>query len=331
MSNDFQYFWQNKNVVVLSGGVGGAKLVHGLARALPKDSLSVIVNTGDDFDFLSLWISPDLDTIMYTLSGRAPIARGWGIENDTFHVLDATKELGGPDWFLLGDQDLAVHILRTDKLRNGARFTDITRELLEAHNVSTAVFPMADTPHPTIIRDTDGVKHSFQDWLVKLRAKPVVQQVLFEGEGQASQETLDAIKQADLVILPPSNPFVSIDPILRLESVRDLLRDKPLIGVSPIINGKAVKGPLSNMISSLLNADPSATALAQYYDDLLGLYVVAPGDRCASSKVSQVEADIMMTDIAARDRLAREVLTLARAHDLVCDRGSRTARTPCTS
>lgn len=329
MSNDLHTFWQNKNVVVLSGGVGGAKLVHGLARALPKDSLRVIVNTGDDFEFLSLWISPDLDTIMYTLSERAPIDRGWGIENDTSNVFDAAKTLGAPDWFLLGDQDLAVNLMRTDKLRGGARLTEIMQELFRAHNLPANVLPMADTPNPTIIHDTDGEKHSFQDWLVKLRAVPTVQEVLFEGEGKASEETLQALRQADVVILPPSNPFVSIDPILRLNSVRALLRDKPVIGVSPIIGGKAVKGPLANMIPSLLGVAPSANALAHYYEDLLDLYIVAPGDLDETSTVPQTECDIMMTDVPARDRLAREVLTIA--HDLVSETPCQPTSAPCTS
>lgn len=317
MSNDLHSFWQNKNVVVLSGGVGGAKLVHGLARALPSDSLRVIVNTGDDFEFLSLWISPDLDTIMYTLSERAPIDRGWGIKDDTSRVFEAAKLLGAPDWFLLGDQDVAVNLLRTDKLRGGARLTEVTRELFRAHKLPTNVLPMADAPNPTVIRDSDGVKHSFQDWLVKLRAVPIAQEVLFEGEGHASEETLQAICAADLIILPPSNPFVSIDPILRLESVRDLLRTKPVIAVSPIIGGKAVKGPLATMIPSLLDVDASAHALANYYKDFLDLYVVAPEDLEETPPVPLVARDIMMSDISARDRLAREVLSLAQTHRLV--------------
>lgn len=336
MSNDLHSFWQNKNVVVLSGGVGGAKLVHGLARALPSDSLRVIVNTGDDFEFLSLWISPDLDTIMYTLSGRAPIDRGWGIEHDTSHVFDAAKNLGAPDWFLLGDQDLAVNLMRTDKLRSGARLTEVTQDLFRAHTLPTNVLPMADTPHPTFIRDSDGKTHSFQDWLVKLRAAPVAQEVLFEGRGEASEETLQAIRAADLVILPPSNPFVSIDPILRLESVRDLLRTKPVISVSPIIGGKAVKGPLATMIPSLLHMEASAHALANYYEDVLDLYIVAPGDLDETSTVPHVACDIMMSDITARDRLAHKVLSLARTHGLVGASAANTStgkatNAPCTS
>lgn len=319
MSHDFQSFWQRKKVLVLSGGVGGAKLVHGLTRILPETSLNIGVNTGDDFDWMGLWICPDLDTILYTLSERAPIDRGWGIANDTFHLLDALRDLGGPDWFMLGDQDLAVHLMRTHALRTGQSLSEVTTALFRAHKLRTQIFPMAETPQATRIEDLQGETHSFQDWLVKLRAVPKVKRVVFQGDGEPSHALMESIHAADLVILPPSNPFVSIDPILRLTGVRELLRIKPVIGVAPIIHGQAVKGPLAEMIPTLLSQPPTAHALAAYYEDLLDLYVVAPGDASSSCTVACVERDIMMRDIAARDRLAADVLDLARTHIFAAD------------
>lgn len=317
MTDALTEFWRDRRVVALSGGVGGAKLVHGLARVLPPDVLRVIVNTGDDFEWMSCWISPDLDTLMYTLSERAPIARGWGIEGDSFEVMQGLKDLGGPDWFSIGDQDLAVHLMRTHKLRQGETLTKITQDLLRAHALRTPLLPMSDTPQATIIEDQDGVRHSFQDWLVQLRAKPVVQRIHFEGDGQASDAVLQEIASADLVLLPPSNPFVSIDPILRLQGVRDALRNKVVVGVSPILGGAAVKGPLAEMIPPLLQEDASASALARYYADFLNLYVVSPGDLDADLAVPQVEADILMQDISARDRVAHEVLTQIQQRNIL--------------
>lgn len=317
MTDTLRRFWRDKQVLVLSGGVGGAKLVHGLARTLPDTSLQIAVNTGDDFDWMGLRICPDLDTILYTLSERAPVDRGWGIQNDTFRLLDALRELGGPDWFMLGDQDLAVHLLRTHALQSGRSLTEVTAQLFHAHALKTRVIPMADTPQATIIEDDQGRQHSFQDWLVKLRAKPVVHRVIFNGNHIPSDALLQAIDAADLVILPPSNPFVSLDPIFALTGVRDLLRTKPVIGVAPIVHGEAIKGPLAEMIPALLNQTSSACALAEYYEDLLDLYVVAPGEERTDRSVPLIARDIVMMDIAARDRLAREVLDLARTHNLV--------------
>lgn len=315
-------FWTNKRVVALSGGVGGAKLVHGLARVLPPDVLRVIVNTGDDFEWMGCWISPDLDTIMYTLSERAPIARGWGIEGDSFEVMQGLKELGGPDWFAIGDQDLAVHLMRTHAMRQGRSLTEITQDLFTAHTLRIPVLPMADSPQATIIEDTTGTQHSFQDWLVKLRAKPVVSRVIFAGDGQSTDAVLQEIATADLVMLPPSNPFVSIDPILRLRGVREALADKVVLGVSPIIDGAAVKGPLAEMIPPLLNEAPSASALAKYYADLLDLYVVSHGDQRDDFPVPHAQADILMQDIADRDRLARTVLALVQQRGLLAGSGA---------
>lgn len=316
MSNDFQNFWNTKQVLVLSGGVGGAKLVHGLARILPASSLSVAVNTGDDFDWMGLWICPDLDTVLYTLSERAPLERGWGIEGDSFQTLGALKRLGGPDWFLLGDQDLAVHLMRSNARQKGTSLSEITRQLFAAHKLRTRVFPMAETPHPTFIEDPSGHTYSFQDWLVRRRAEPVAHRVILEGDGTPSDALMQSIERADVVVLPPSNPFVSIDPILRLNGVRAALREKPVIGVAPILGDHAVKGPLAEMIPSLLQRPASAGALAEYYKDLLDLYLVAPGDHTSAGHVPLVECDILMRDVAGRERLAHDVLAEIRRRDL---------------
>lgn len=317
MTNDIQTFWKDKSILVLSGGVGGAKLVHGLARILPESSLSVAVNTGDDFDWMGLWICPDLDTVLYTLSGRAPLERGWGIEGDSFQTLSALKRLGGSDWFLVGDQDLSVHLLRNQARQEGVSLSEITRQLFAAHKLRTHVFPMAETPHPTFIEDPSGHTYSFQDWLVRRRAEPVAHRVILEGSGTPSDALVQSIEQADVVILPPSNPFVSIDPILRLDGVRAALRQKPVIGVAPILGDQAIKGPLAEMIPSLLQRPASVCALADYYRDLLDYYLVAPSDLGSACAVPLIGCDILMGDVAGRERLARDVLAEIRRHDLL--------------
>jgi LPPG:FO 2-phospho-L-lactate transferase len=299
-------------VVALAGGVGGARLVDGLDRALPAGSLAVIVNTGDDFHHWGLHISPDIDTVMYTLAGLAPEARGWGIEGDTFHVLEEAKRRGEPSWFQLGDRDLVTHLSRSAALARGASLTDVTAGLCSAVGVDRPILPMADQPRPTIIVTQDGRELAFQSWLVKERAAPAVRAVRHEGADRATRPVLQALDAADLVVICPSNPYVSIDPILTLRGIDERLRRIKTIAVSPIIDGKAVKGPLGTMITDIDGGKPSAKAVAARYEGLLDGYAVQRGDGFETA-FPVLETNILIESKTDRLTLARELLDFARS------------------
>ncbi|KPK17890.1 MAG: hypothetical protein AMJ62_00385 [Myxococcales bacterium SG8_38] len=299
------------NVVALAGGVGGARLVDGLDRVLPPGSLTVIVNTGDDFRHWGLHISPDLDTIMYTLAGLAPETRGWGIEGDTFRVLEEAKRRGEPDWFLLGDRDLVTHLMRSAGLSEARSLTEITRGLCAALGVSRRVLPMSDAPRPTIIVTQRGDEIAFQDWLIKEHAVPAVREVRQEGSDRATDLVLDAMESADLVVICPSNPYVSIDPILALHGVSDRIRQTTTVAVSPIVNRKAVKGPLARMIKDIEGRAPSAEAVAMHYEGLLDGFAVHHGDGF-QAPFPVLETSILISSKEERSTLARELIDFAR-------------------
>jgi LPPG:FO 2-phospho-L-lactate transferase len=265
-------------VVALSGGVGGARLLEGLCQALAPGSLTAIVNTGDDFEHLGLYICPDLDTVMYTLADLGDPTRGWGLEGETFAAMAMVRRLGGPDWFSLGDRDLATHLMRTAALRAGESLTAITARLCDRLGVPARVLPMADAPCRTLVETADEGVLPFQEWFVARRARPAVRAVRFEGQPQAGPGVLAAIESCQLVIIGPSNPYVSIDPILSLEGVRRALAGKPVVAVSPIVGGRAVKGPLATMIQQLSGSPPGAAAIARHYGALLCGLVVERGD-----------------------------------------------------
>lgn len=299
-------------VVCLSGGVGGARFLHGVAQALAPEQLTAVVNTGDDFSHWGLTVCPDLDTVMYTLGGHADEARGWGLADESFRTLEQMRKLGAPAWFALGDKDLATHLVRTEALRRGQSLTEVTAELCAAFGVKARVLPMCDAPRPTLL---DTFAHGvlpFQRWLVECGAPPV-RAVQFSGEHQASPQVLDALAQADLVLIGPSNPYVSIDPILTLAGVRACLSDKCVVAVSPIVHGRAVKGPLAHMLESLSGARPSAYAVAQHYGDLLRGFVVEEGDQGAFDGLPVLATRTVMGGAADRLRLAREVLAFAQS------------------
>lgn len=293
-------------VVALSGGVGGARLVDGLAAVLAPADLTVVVNTGDDFDHWGLRICPDLDTVMYTLAGLSDRAQGWGLAGESFRTLDAVRRLGGDAWFRLGDQDLGTHLVRTARLRAGEPLSAVTARLCAALEVGARVLPMAEAPRATIIETADG-DLGFQDWLVRARGAPVVTGVRFEGTRAPAAGVIAAIAAADLVVLTPSNPFVSLDPILTLDGVRAAVAAKPVVAVSPIVGGRAVKGPLAGMLESLAGIAPSAAAVAAHYGGLVGGWVVEHGDG-AEVPGRVVETATVMGDRADRARLAVEVL-----------------------
>ncbi|MCP4423586.1 MAG: 2-phospho-L-lactate transferase [Chloroflexi bacterium] len=300
----------NYNIVCLVGGVGGAKLADGLAQIAPPENLTVIVNTGDDFEHLGLTICPDLDTVMYTLAGVANTETGWGRAGESWRSIEETARLGGPDWFRLGDLDLATHLARTQMLREGEKLTAVTRSLSRHFNIQPTLLPMSDQPAPTIIETDDGPL-PFQTWFVKERWQPAVKQVILPKNARAAPSVMKALEYADLVFIAPSNPFVSIDPILNVYPIRPMLMDLPraVVAVSPIIGGQAVKGPAAKMMQER-NMPVTARAVAEYYGDLIDGFVYDQQDAGTLDgvDVAQLCVDTWMRTPDDRLRLARETL-----------------------
>jgi LPPG:FO 2-phospho-L-lactate transferase len=314
-------------IVALSGGVGGARLLDGLARALPAGSLTAIVNTGDDFVHLGLHVSPDLDTVMYTLSGFADEERGWGLAGETFAGLAMVKRYGGPDWFALGDRDLATHLIRSEALRDGEPLSSITARLCKSLGIPHPILPMSNACVQTRIETTGEGTLPFQQWFVRRRAEPRVRKVHFEQGEAPAPGVLAAIETSDVVVFGPSNPYVSIDPILAVSGIRDALSRKPVVAVSPVVGGAAVKGPLASMIQDLRGEAPSAGAIARHYGGLLSAMVVERGDEATVASIPTLGTSTVMRSLDDRLRLAREVLSFAenRLHERV----SRSPRTLC--
>lgn len=302
-------------VAALAGGVGGAKLVDGLARILSPDELSVIVNTGDDFTYLGLQISPDLDTVCYTLAGLANPETGWGQRDESWVAYQAAADLGGPDWFHLGDKDLATHLVRTSRLDARERLSAITHDFCEAWGIRHAVFPMSDDPVSTIVHTVDGEALVFQEYFVHRQCRPVVRSFEFAGaaESKPVPAALKALESADVVIIAPSNPWVSIDPILAIPGYHDMVSGKLVVAVSPIIAGKALKGPAAKIYQEL-GIKPCAAAVADHYRDFLTGFVFDEVDSGELEKIKRwriipLVADIIMRNEKDRVRLAQEVLT----------------------
>jgi len=294
-------------IAALAGGVGGARLAHGLARVLPAGDLTVIVNTGDDFEHLGLSISPDLDTVCYTLAGLANEVHGWGRSDETWHVMANLAHLGGPDWFRLGDQDLATHLERTRRLRAGECLSGITRDFCLRWGVQTTVLPMSNDPVHTIVHTEEG-DLPFQEYFVHRQCEPAVRGFRFEGAETArpAPGVTEALAEADAVVICPSNPWVSIDPILSILPRITI----PVTAVSPIIGGRAVKGPAAKMYAEM-GIEPSALAVAEHYRGLLQGFVMDRSDRgfVGTIQVPVLLTDALMTSIPDRARLAREILT----------------------
>lgn len=268
-------------IVAFAGGVGGAKLADGLYRVLPAESLAVIVNTADDFVLHGLSISPDLDTVLYTLAGIANPHTGWGIDGDTFTGLDMLARLGEPDWFRLGDRDIALHLTRTALLNQGLRLTEVTERFAAALAVHARLLPMCDERVSTIIQTAEGPL-AFQEYFVKRGCRDTVAAIELEGIGEAtlSPEVLDVLDGADAFIFCPSNPFVSIGPILAIPGMRRRIQERqvPLIIVSPIVAGQALKGPAAAMLASL-GFESSVASIARLYADLAPVLVVDSADQ----------------------------------------------------
>jgi LPPG:FO 2-phospho-L-lactate transferase len=267
-------------ILALSGGVGGAKLALGLSRILPPEDLLVVANTGDDFEHLGLSISPDIDTVMYTLAGLANLELGWGRGDETWSFMETLAAIGGESWFRLGDRDLAVHVERTRRLRAGESLTAITADLCARLGVACRVMPMTDDLVRTRVRTEEGWI-AFQDYFVRRQCAPVVRELAFDGAATARPSFLDALSDPRLsaVVICPSNPFISVEPILAMPGVRAALLacGAPVIAVSPIIGGRAIKGPTAKMMQEL-GMEVSAASVAWRYADLLDGYIVDHAD-----------------------------------------------------
>ncbi len=302
-------------VVVLAGGVGGAKLADGIARILPPEDVTIIVNTGDDFEHAGLTICPDLDTVMYRLAGVANDETGWGRTGETWRTISEVTALGGPDWFRLGDLDLATHLTRTHLLKQGETLTAVTHHLCAQLGIDVTVLPMSNQPAPTQIQSGDTV-YPFQTWFVQERWQPPVKEVVLPEDVRATQAVIRAFETADLVFIAPSNPFVSIDPILNVYPIRALMMDLPqaIIAVSPIVGGQAVKGPAAKMMQEL-GLPPTSRTIADYYNELIDgfVYDVQDAGSCDDLGIETRCLNTMMHNEADRIRLAKEVMQFAEA------------------
>lgn len=301
------------NIVALAGGVGGAKLADGLARILPPENLTVIVNTGDDFEHLGLKICPDLDTVCYTLAGIANAATGWGRLGESWNAFESLAELGGPTWFRLGDRDLGTHLERTRRLKDGQTLTQVTQDFCRAWGISLTVLPMSNEPVPTWVYTDEG-ELPFQEYFVHRQCHPQVTGFKFAGidEAHPAPGVIDALQKADLILICPSNPWVSIGPILSVPGVRPVLEGRPVVAVSPIIGGQAVKGPAAKMYAEL-GIQPSAVSVAAHYGSLLFGFVIDQVDAHLEEEVRDRGTHTFVTDTIMkspddRRHLAREVL-----------------------
>jgi len=306
-------------IVALAGGVGGAKLAQGLYLALPPDTLTVIGNTADDFDHFGLRISPDLDTVLYTLAGMANPETGWGIAGDTFRTLDLLGRYGAEQWFLVGDLDFATHIRRTAILRGGGSLTEATAALSGGLGVRAAILPMCDEPVATIVETPDG-SLAFQDYFVRRRHQDPVTGVRFDGieEATAPAGVAAALAAAELIVLCPSNPIVSLGPILAVPGLRAALQaaPAPIVAVSPIVGGRALKGPADRMLAGL-GHDVSPVGVAALYRDFLDGFVLDEADAAAAARVEAFGLPTLVTRTVMggaddRRRLAEDVLAFGR-------------------
>ena len=307
------------HVLALSGGVGGAKLAAGLAAILPPERLTIVVNTGDDFEHLGLTICPDIDSVIYALAGLNDRLRGWGLADESWQALGMLKTLGEADWFRLGDRDLATHIVRSWRLREGESLSRVTARLAAGLRLAHAVVPMSDTPLRTQLETAEGWM-DFQRYFVAEQCRPAVRGIRFAGKAEMAPGFAEALARDDLaaVVICPSNPFLSVDPILAVGGVRDALAGLaiPKLAVSPLIGGKAIKGPLGKLLGEL-GAGMGNDAIATHYGRLLSHLVIdhadaedAPDLRARGLGVTVT--DTMMHNAADQQRLAHDVLAIAQ-------------------
>ncbi|MGH9874358.1 MAG: 2-phospho-L-lactate transferase [Pyrinomonadaceae bacterium] len=306
-------------ITALAGGVGAAKLLTGLNRVVPSEEISIITNTGDDIVLFGLYISPDTDITVYTLAGIVNADTGWGIANDTFHCLKALERLGGERWFNLGDGDLATHIWRTELLQQGVTLAEITERMSKSFGVTARVIPMTNSYVPTRIVTDEGVLH-FQEYLVKRRAEPRVKEIYFDNIASAtpSPAAVWAIREAEMVIICPSNPLISIGPILTVPGMRDLLRQTKamVVAVSPVVGGRSLKGPTDRMLADL-GREVSALEVARMYQDFVDVYVIDEQDARLRPAIEALGLRVEVTQtvmrgITERVTLARTVLAVGK-------------------
>lgn len=306
---------KNMKIVALAGGVGGAKLADGLAQMLPPENLTVIVNTGDDFTHWGLNISPDIDTVCYTLGGLANPITGWGRMDESWSVFEQMERLGAESWFRLGDKDLATHLERTCRLREAEPLSSITRDFCQRWGIRHSVLPMTDEPVATMVDTVEMGELAFQEYFVHQRCEPTVKGFRFEGieKAKPAPGVLEAIEKADAVVICPSNPWVSVDPILKTLKNLEIFESKCMIAVSPIIGGKTVKGPAAKMFAEL-GIEPSALAVARHYGSpLLTGFILDTVDADLMEAVSALtivpfSTNTIMNLSDNRRKLAQDVL-----------------------
>ena len=293
---------KKKKILALSGGVGGAKLCRGLDQITDKDELVIIANTGDDFLYLGFYISPDIDTLIYTLAGENNIETGWGRTDETWKAHNVMRELGADNWFKLGDKDLEMHVYRSKEIQNGTSLTEITQKVSKIWNINSKILPMSNNSVKTIIESDIGTL-SFQEYFVKKKCMPKVESITFKNKkAKTSQIILDEMNDKNLtaIVFAPSNPYLSIDPILSLSEIKTFLHasSTPVIAVSPVVDGQAIKGPTTKIMTEL-GLDPSAVTIAKHYDGLIDGLIL---DVLDQSLVSQVE------DIGIRTKVMNTVM-----------------------
>ena len=306
-------------VAVLAGGVGAARFLDGLVRVMPPKDVTAIVNVGDDMEWAGLHISPDLDTVTYTLADLVNPETGWGLRGESRRTLDRLSELGGPDWFMIGDLDLATHLYRTDRLSQGDPLSAITRDLTARLGLQCVITPVTDDRLRTVVATDDG-ELAFQDYFVRRRAADRVHSLRFDGAESARPAPLvvEALSEADVIVIAPSNPFLSIDPLLSVPGLRELVASNrsKVAAVSPIIGGEAVKGPAADILQSL-GHDVSALGIARLYDDLAEVFVLDQTDAALAAAIESetrmrvVVMPTLMTDVEAKMTLAEGTLKAA--------------------
>jgi LPPG:FO 2-phospho-L-lactate transferase len=302
-------------ITALAGGVGAARFLTGLTKLVKEEDLSVIVNTGDDMEMFGLHISPDIDIVTYTLAGVVDDEKGWGIKNDTFQCLEMLKKMGLETWFSIGDRDFATHIFRTDLLHKGFTLSKVTEEICQRMGLKVNVLPMTDDKFETWIKIEEGLVH-FEEYFVKRQAKDKVLGVEFVGAANAkpAPEVVDSILNAEMVVVCPSNPIVSIGTILSVDGIRDALRktSAEIVGVSPIVAGAPVKGPADKLLRGL-GFEVSAFSVAKLYDDFLDTFVIDIKDADEKGRIEQLRINVKVTDTVMnrpedKVRLAKTVL-----------------------
>lgn len=313
-------------IVVLAGGVGAARFLQGVVQVVPQEDLTVIVNTGDDREFYGLHVSPDLDIVMYTLAGLVNESQGWGISNDTYATMQQLTSYGNEDWFMLGDRDLATHIHRTQRLRQGKTLSEVSDELRKRLGLHLRILPMSDQPVQTHIMTPAGLLH-FEEYMVKRQCSDPVQDIEFVGADAAKPApgVLDAIKQAEAILIAPSNPLVSIGSILSVPGIHDVLHEASgmVVAISPIVGGAPIKGPADRLMSGM-HMEVSAVGVARYYRDFLDVMVIDQLDAHLLSAIEDLgipalATDTIMRDSATRIALARTVLVAAGLNRFVED------------